>query len=255
MRTSSIDAMSSDSQVSVGDHSQAKTIYRFIPPRFYVPFRAYRTRAKSRRRGERELHILEHLVPRDRVAVDVGANRGVYSYFLSKLANRVIAYEAIPAMADFLECAGLPNVEVRRLAVCDRHETLKFSVPIDPQGGMQFNGGQLGDDIGCDSEVFEVQGVKLDDEELGDVGFLKIDVEGHEEAVLRGAREMLARCSPVVMLEILGMTKEDAHSPIFGLMEEMGYYCCFYDGNSIVPLHRAKLDLMGRNFLFFPTGK
>ncbi len=245
--------MSSNSKTSLGGHAQAKAIYRFIPPRFYVPFRAYRTRAKSHRRGERELHILRHLVPRDRVAVDVGANRGVYSYFFSKLAKRVIAYEAIPAMADFLECAGLPNVEVRRLAVCDRNETLKFSVPIDPRGAMQFNGGQLGDDIGCDAEIFEVQGVRLDDEELGDVGFLKVDVEGHEEAVLRGAREMLERCSPVVMLEILGLSEGDGHSPIFDLMEEMGYCACFYDGASIVPLCRAKLDLMGRNFIFFPT--
>lgn len=247
--------MSSESKVFLCGHARAKVLYRFIPPRFYVPFRAYRTRAKSRRRGERELHILEHLVPRDRVAVDVGANRGVYSYFLSKLAERVIAYEAIPAMADFLECAGLANVEVRRLAVCDRREMLKFSVPIDPSGAVQFNGGQLGEDIGCEAETLEVQGVRLDDEELGDVGFLKIDVEGHEEAVLRGARETLARCSPVVMLEILGLASGDGHSPIFDLMDEMGYCACFYDGNSIVPLCRAKLDVIGRNFLFFPSGR
>lgn len=245
--------MKTKKQISTGSAREAKFWYRWIPASIYVKLRAHRTRAKSKRRGEHELRILEHLIPRDRVAVDVGANRGVYSYFMSKWAPRVVAYEPTPAMADFLRNARLPGVEVRQKAVCDRPGKLVFSVPIDRQGRMQFNVGRIGK-MANDSESFEVEGVCLDDEDLGDVGFMKIDVEGHEAAVLRGARGLLAKCQPVVLLEILGMAGRTGSNEVLDLMQEMGYCACVYDGNSILPLGRAKLASIGRNFLFFPSG-
>ena len=43
---------------------------------------------------------------------------------------------------------------------------------------------------------------RLDDFELGDVGFVKIDVEGHELAVLQGATDLLKAQRPTLMVEI-----------------------------------------------------
>ena len=53
-----------------------------------------------------------------------------------------------------------------------------------------------------------VQTARLDDYQLPPVGFIKIDVEGHEEAVLRGAAQTIARNRPVLMIEI-----EERHNP------------------------------------------
>jgi len=233
------------------DHGKA--LYRIIPPSMYAAFRAKRTLSKSGRRGERELRLLPLLVQPDRVALDIGANRGVYSYFLSKLVSRVIAYEPIPSMADFLERAKFPGVEVRCKAASDTNGVATFGVPIDQKGRRQYNGGQFGE-MSCESEQIEVPTVKLDDEELGDVGFLKVDVEGHEPEVIRGATKLLERCSPIVMLEILEMYHEGKSEMVI-VMEDLGYRAMFYDGVTLVPLGRAKIDMFGRNFIFFPMGR
>ncbi len=66
---------------------------------------------------EGELRLLSAIVPRDRIAIDVGANRGNYTFFLSRLAKQTIAYEPAPPMARFLREAQLPHVEVREAGV------------------------------------------------------------------------------------------------------------------------------------------
>lgn len=49
---------------------------------------------------------------------------------------------------------------------------------------------------------------RLDDIIKDDVGFIKIDVEGHELAVLKGATSLINRCRPVLLVEC-----EERHSP------------------------------------------
>lgn len=46
---------------------------------------------------------------------------------------------------------------------------------------------------------------RLDDYEMDAVGFIKIDVEGHELAVLRGGSETIRRCLPSMLIEIRGL--------------------------------------------------
>jgi hypothetical protein len=57
--------------------------------------------AKEARKMEPELAILGDIVPAGRTAIDVGANRGYYSYALSRIAGRVEAFEPHPGMAQF----------------------------------------------------------------------------------------------------------------------------------------------------------
>ena len=59
---------------------------------------------KEARSGEPELAILARLVPRGGTAIDVGANRGVYAYALSDIADRVVAFEPNPDYASFARC-------------------------------------------------------------------------------------------------------------------------------------------------------
>jgi FkbM family methyltransferase len=49
---------------------------------------------------------------------------------------------------------------------------------------------------------------RLDEYELDAVGFIKIDVEGHELSVLRGGSETIRRCLPTMLIEI-----EERHKP------------------------------------------
>ena len=55
------------------------------------------------------------------------------------------------------------------------------------------------------------------------ISFIKCDVEGHEQAVLRGARETLARSRPTLLIEIEQRHREDDISATFALLREFGY--------------------------------
>jgi FkbM family methyltransferase len=77
----------------------------------------------------------------------------------------------------------------------------------------------------------DVPMVRLDDMDLPDPAFIKIDVEGHELAVLEGAQALLARARPVLMMEM-----EDRHAPgtravILDLLAGLGYTCLRLPGS------------------------
>lgn len=78
------------------------------------------------------------------------------------------------------------------------------------------------------SSSYEVELRSLDSYGFDNVTFIKIDVEGHEESVLAGARETLERCHPTLLVEI-----EERHNPgglerIVTSLSDLGYYGSFF---------------------------
>ena len=95
-------------------------------------------------------------------------------------------------------------------------------------------GGSLGSlsDLAVPDEIvstcYDVELRTLDSYGLEDVAFIKIDVEGHEEAVLAGAGETLSRSKPVLLIEI-----EERHNPggldrIANRLSELDYSGYFF---------------------------
>lgn len=155
---------------------------------------------------EPELAYLEKTVSPGDVFVDVGANFGVYSLVASKLvgaAGRVLAFE--PARQSFailqqnIALNGFSNVHAFQLAVTKRAGKAWLYHGWDPVGNS------LGMDPLCGDEGEEVQTAALDNvlEENGidRVDVIKIDVEGAEELVLRGATRYLTTYCPTVIFE------------------------------------------------------
>ena len=170
-----------------------------IPPKLYYKLRAKR----ELRGGEAELRILPFLVDPTRIAVDAGANKGVYTYWLEQLASHVHAYEPNPKMFTVLRRGAGAKATVHFAALSDQVGEFALRIPKTAKGrysnqGASLNHDKVGDSYG---EVM-VQTRRLDDEGLDDVGFLKIDVEGHEMAVLDGARETIKRCRPTLLIEM-----------------------------------------------------
>jgi len=62
--------------------------YSLVPGPLYIRYRA----RKERRRGEKEIALLPFLVDRRRNAIDAGANKGVYTFFIAKYARHTYAY-------------------------------------------------------------------------------------------------------------------------------------------------------------------
>ena len=237
--------------------SHLKLSYRLIGPRYYVRYRAGRALRKARDGHEGELKLLPAIVPRDRMAVDVGANRGNYTFFLSRLAAHTVAYEPAPPMALFLREAKLPGVDVREAGVSNVAGALTYYAQLNAKGKPQYNIGHLGGGHpeGKDGIEVPVKVVRLDDEGLSNVGFMKIDVEGHEYEVIDGARDLLARCRPNLLVEILegrGDREAVMRNRTVQLLAGLGYEIYVFARGALRPLCDAPLNQDVMNYIFLP---
>jgi FkbM family methyltransferase len=174
--------------------------------RFRAPAAAYhdlRYHAVDNRDSVEELESVVRIARETGgVLLDVGAARGVIStvFCLARQGNRAVALEPSPVQAaDARRMAAMNGLdgrlEVREVAAGSR--AARVPGAVDPIGLID-----LAPPPGA--ETFPVTVVTLDDElrRLGEAPtVVKIDVEGHEGDVLRGARGLLAR-KPVLLLEL-----------------------------------------------------
>jgi len=160
--------------------------------------------------GEWELRELRHLMPKRGLAVDVGANRGYYSYALQRLGQQVMSFEPDRAYQKRLRALLGRQARIETVALSSEPGAGLMRVP-DVGGSYGGSLGSLSTLAVPDRIVSSCYAVELRAREsyrLDDVVFIKIDVEGHEEAVLAGAGETLSRAKPVLLIEI-----EERHNP------------------------------------------
>jgi FkbM family methyltransferase len=157
---------------------------------------------------EEELRFIRCWFPEGGTAIDVGANYGCYTLSLAKRCGptgRVIAFEPGSAVAAFLgrsvEANGFEQVRIVQAAVSDRSGT----------GWLRHlhtsELGELAQPSSDEGPGESVDLVSLDDHfadlPLDRLDYLKIDAEGSEIMVLRGARSLLDAHSPLVMVELI----------------------------------------------------
>jgi FkbM family methyltransferase len=159
--------------------------------------------------GGFELPETEWLLARMRpgtAAVDVGANVGMFTVPLATRARRVLALEPAPSNVERLEANlrrnGLTNVDVRPVAAGERTGTLVLRLGDD---SMFHSTTEVGEGRGTGDEL-EVEATTVDAEWRAagspEVSVVKVDVEGGEPPVLRGASELLAAQRPALLLEV-----------------------------------------------------
>ena len=184
-----------------GVYREARQALRSICPQALLNWREARFYGRY---GEVELHLLEFLCARDKDAIDVGANDGSYVHYLRRHAGRVIAFEPMPSLADTLRAKFRHGVEIRSIALSDRAGTVELHMPV--VDGVTVTGCSTVSPTASatypDHRAIEVPMATLDSVYAGEVGFIKIDVEGHEQAVLDGAVQTIRRCRPRLLVEI-----------------------------------------------------
>lgn len=169
--------------------------------------------------------VLVDLARRARVFVDAGAYCGIYT-LIATSANpelRVVAFEANPDTAELLAANltinGLTDrVTVIREALGDEVGTAAFFIGADPTAaGLHGEGRQISvPATTADAHLADLP-----------VDLVKIDVEGHEPAALRGMFETLTRCHPNLIVECL---TSDALLEVRSVLRPLGYETCDYLG-------------------------
>jgi FkbM family methyltransferase len=141
--------------------------------------------------------VITHL-PNKRTFVDVGANVGIWSLPMTKHFSNVVAYE--PSKQN-IECikANIPSgIELREKAVADFNGEAEFS-----QAEKNCGDGKLvRNGLHLTPNIYVVEVVKLDEEELIDVDMIKIDTQGWEWDVVKGMKNIIEKYKPWVMIEI-----------------------------------------------------
>lgn len=184
--------------------------------------------------GERELRLVRHLCHRERDAVDAGAHEGSYVHFMKRHARRVFAFEPVPSLAEALAWKFAPRVVVRNIALSRESGTVILRIPLldgAPVNGLaSLNGGA---ETAMAVTEIAVQARPLDEVFAGDAGFIKVDVEGHEEAVLDGAAKTIARCRPRLLIEIEEDRVPGAPARIHAFLRRFNYRGYFVSGRTL----------------------
>lgn len=171
---------------------------RVVPARWRLPLRYRMQRLVGG--FEPEMHILGELVRPGGVALDIGANHGIYAYALAGIASRVHCFEPLSECCAYIRAARSDKIVVHNCALSDAAGKLRLYIPTT-HGRPIGTRASLAQPAGS-FEVRDVDVRTLDSMELPPVDFVKIDVEGVEAALLRGARAMLERDHPGMLIEI-----------------------------------------------------
>lgn len=213
------------------------------------------------RHGERELRILHLLVDSDRESIDVGANKGVCTYFLLKLSRRVHAFEPNPFVYRDISRCRLDNLSLHQCALSDRSGSETLWIPPHPRRKFDHPGSHLRSDRQTGGISIGVQLEKLDDFGLDNVGFMKIDVDGHESHVIRGAVETIKMSRPIMLIEIESRMIGKSYKNTIGEIKDIGYHALCLDGETVLDplsLGEDQRSIRGKrinNFIFIPRNE
>lgn len=155
--------------------------------------------------GEHELSVLSAIIAPGGTAVDVGANQGFFAFAFSRIADRVEAFEPNPDYAAFARRMLGSRARVHAVALSNRPGRQEFVVPVSDGGTVLHLGGALASGAAAYAKTmrFEVDVRTLDSYGFTHVRVIKVDVEGSEMDVLEGAREVILRDRPALIVELL----------------------------------------------------
>lgn len=223
-----------------------RLLKRWLPARWFWRFRAWRMG-----RFDSELALLPLLCDRRKASVDVGASTGAYTAHLLVHSGSCWAFEPRPRAAailvESLTDGNDPRLQVRTVALSDRDGDALLRVALDDLGRSTLEPGNGIEDV-AEFAQLPVSSRCLDDyrDSLGPVGLIKVDVEGHEEAVLRGAAAVLERDHPALLVELEERHKRGVIADVTRLLARFGYRGFFFRGGSLRPIetfHPAMQDI------------
>jgi FkbM family methyltransferase len=182
-----------------------------------------------------------------RTALDIGTNRGIVSYFMSKRFAAVHSFEPNAELCAFLEKVLPANCTLHRCALSDEAGQSALSVALE--SGIPIHGrGRIlaeekasrpaGAGPSANEPAYAVQAIKLetlDAQALKNIGFIKIDVEGHEEKVIRGGLATLRDNRPVLVVEIEKRHTGRPAGDTIRLIESLGYAGYFFENGKRRP--------------------
>ncbi len=212
---------------------------------------------------ERDAFIARNLVSPGDIVLDVGANLGVFTRYLSRCVGprgKVYAFEPIPQTFDFLvnniRKLALINVEALNFALSDAERTDTMVIPTYRWGSECWYDARIKTERSDPSwRTMNVESRTLDNffaessRRAERISFIKCDANYHELAVLRGALQTIRECKPAMLIEV----NPDPDDPTttawatFELLRNAGFEAYWFNGESVA---RRQPGQRSQNYFF-----
>lgn len=210
-----------------------------------------------------ETHFLRKILKKNDVFIDAGAHIGWYSLNASLLIGdkgRVIAFEPNPECINQFKNNILRNkfnnIILEKSALGDKSGISKFWIG-DDMGGSLIKNNTLRLSGNKNLKTINVKVKKLDDyckeKKIKNIKLIKIDVEGFELSVLKGALEILKKQAPALMIEVLDeCLKENGESKkkLLDFLRKLGYVPYKFVASGVEKADDEKLSSQAVNLFF-----
>lgn len=193
------------------------------------------------------LKVVRLLINDGDCAVDVGANIGVYTKYLSWLVGHsglVYSIEPIPStfeiLASNIKLLKLDNVKQINCAISESDITQTMEIPLDERGFenhylariVKAGGGEKSGQLIVQATSIDSLFCKTDQR----ITFIKIDTEGHELSCIKGALGTINKYRPSLLIEISSDLSDAASdgSQIKNILKEYGYQMWHFDEKKLL---------------------
>ena len=172
-----------------------------------------------------------------KIAIDVGGNVGHIAYFLSQHSEKVYSFEAVSKVYERLQKVTklAPNIVVENCAISDFCGEADLFVDHNRLSNSGLH--NVGDvDVSfkpkTEFKTTKTRVKSIDSLGLSGVGFIKIDVEGSELDVLKGAQNTIVTEQPDLLVEIFEPFCKYPAKEIFAYLDQFGYECYYYNNET-----------------------
>jgi FkbM family methyltransferase len=188
-------------------------------------------------------------------SIDIGANRGIYTYALVDKARHIYSFDPLQECCEYIDNFDSSSVSVFNFALSDTNSSLELFIPIIGSRTVYTRASLDRPEGGYISRNISVR--KLDDFPISDIGFIKIDVEGAELSVLKGAANKLQEYLPNMLIEIdASRHTKSSFDEVFGYLFNLGYLAYVCENGRLMKLeHPSANSTQYTNFIFIHHSK
>ncbi len=193
---------------------------------------------------EPELEHVRRFCSPDKTAIDIGADNGNYALRMLPYSKNCFVFE--PRLDRFERLNSLfglvkDKVRIENIALSSEPGETELVIPIGDGGRASIEAlnpvAELGD--------FKKQAVTvrtLDDYDIESVGFIKIDVEGHELQVLKGGEAMIRKHRPTILVESERRHNPNCPQSVFDWLTGLGYSGYYLIAGEWHPVAEFEID-------------
>jgi FkbM family methyltransferase len=205
-----------------------------------------------------ELFFLQEFIKDGSTSIDIGANVGYYSYFLSKYSGsngKVYAVEPIPMFGEIwiknTRKTGYKNLTLYPYALGAENTLVKMGIP-EVDGVLHHGMTKI---VSTREEkyleYYDVE-MKIPDELFGNIekiDFIKCDVEGYENYVFSNMQETIKTHMPFIQSELSGY---ENRKKVIEMLEGLGYITQILENGKLRQIVTDEIKTLSCDFYFTP---